>query len=196
MPTQAERRATTRRALLDAAASVFAERGYHGASLDAIAARAGLSKGSVYHHFASKHELFATLLTDRIVARLDAVGGAAPEAVGVTSFLRAAGDERWAPLFLEFVAVAAREETVRPLFVEWLRSTREAIARLVAERRPDAALPPEQLAILISALGNGMLIEVLFDGAVAPGLLAEGLEQLVAPPTGGGSGGSASPPGA
>jgi AcrR family transcriptional regulator len=41
--TQAERRATTRRALLDAARSLFAERGYHGAAAEEIVRRAGRS---------------------------------------------------------------------------------------------------------------------------------------------------------
>ena len=55
---QEERRARTRATLLRAAATAFAARGYDGASVDAIAASVGLSKGAVYAHFPSKIELY------------------------------------------------------------------------------------------------------------------------------------------
>jgi DNA-binding transcriptional regulator YbjK len=48
----------TRAALLDAAAEVFARRGLDGATLEEIADVAGFTRGAVYHHFASKDELF------------------------------------------------------------------------------------------------------------------------------------------
>lgn len=178
MATQTERRERTRSALLEAAASVFAERGYHGATLDAIAERAGLSKGSVYHHFASKHELFGALLGERIGARLDDVRATASPAAAATSFLGRAGDPRWAPLFFEFVAHAARDDAVRPAFTAWLRDTRAALAELVAERL--GGEPDERAATLVSALANGMLIETVFDDAVPPELLGEGLARLAA----------------
>src|SRR3954451_4005791 len=57
-----ERRAQTRAALLDAAEHLWAERGIRGASLDEIAARAGLTKGAVYSNFASKSDLVLALL--------------------------------------------------------------------------------------------------------------------------------------
>jgi AcrR family transcriptional regulator len=58
-----------RRQVLDAAIAVFSEEGLHGASMDAIAARAGVSKPSVYAHGGTKDELFAACL-DREASRL------------------------------------------------------------------------------------------------------------------------------
>lgn len=55
---RAERAGRTRTELLDAAARAFARQGYEGASLGDIAADAGYTKGAVYAHFGSKHELF------------------------------------------------------------------------------------------------------------------------------------------
>jgi AcrR family transcriptional regulator len=52
------RRAETRQRLIDAARQTIAERGFRGASLDDIAARAGLTKGAVYDNFQSKDDLF------------------------------------------------------------------------------------------------------------------------------------------
>lgn len=44
-------------AILSAALHLFVERGYHGTAVPAIAERAGVAAGTIYHHFASKEEL-------------------------------------------------------------------------------------------------------------------------------------------
>lgn len=62
--TRAETRDATRRALLDAAQRCFFAVGYHGATLDAIAAHAGFTKGAVYWHFRNKEALFLELLAE------------------------------------------------------------------------------------------------------------------------------------
>jgi len=49
-------------AILDRALDVFLERGYLGASMDEIAAKAGVSKQTVYKHFADKDRLFAAIV--------------------------------------------------------------------------------------------------------------------------------------
>src|SRR5471032_739723 len=64
--TPERRRAMTRQHLLDAAAIVFARDGFHGATLDDVAATAGFTKGAVYSNFKSKDDLFLALLDDRI----------------------------------------------------------------------------------------------------------------------------------
>jgi AcrR family transcriptional regulator len=56
--------ARRRRQLLDVALRVFAERGFHDASMNDIAVAAGVTKPVLYQHFTSKRELFAELLTD------------------------------------------------------------------------------------------------------------------------------------
>src|SRR5215213_5085228 len=62
--TQAERRATTTRALLDAARSLFAEKGYHGTAAEEIVRRAGLTRGALYHHFEDKKDLFRAVVDE------------------------------------------------------------------------------------------------------------------------------------
>ncbi len=61
-----ERKAQTRERLIDAAAQVFAQRGFEAASLDEVAAAAGYTKGAVYSNFASKTDLLIALLERRI----------------------------------------------------------------------------------------------------------------------------------
>ncbi|GAA1224785.1 TetR/AcrR family transcriptional regulator [Prauserella halophila] len=58
--TQAQRRAETRAALLDATIDCLVELGYPRTSMQEICARAGVSKGAFQHHFASKSELMAS----------------------------------------------------------------------------------------------------------------------------------------
>src|SRR5438552_18360907 len=62
--TQGERE-DTRGLLLEAAAKLIAERGYRGTSVNDVIARAGLSKGTFYWHFRSKHELLVAVLDER-----------------------------------------------------------------------------------------------------------------------------------
>jgi AcrR family transcriptional regulator len=56
--------ARRRRQLLEVARRVFAERGFHAASMNDIAVAAGVTKPVLYQHFASKRELFSELLRD------------------------------------------------------------------------------------------------------------------------------------
>ncbi|MBA1334137.1 MAG: Transcriptional regulator, AcrR family [Firmicutes bacterium] len=48
--------------ILDAAARVFSEKGYHRAKIEDIAARAGVGKGTVYEYFSSKRHLFEEVM--------------------------------------------------------------------------------------------------------------------------------------
>src|SRR5829696_7835416 len=61
-----------RKLILDAALRTFASQGYDGASMDEIAAAAGVSKAVVYDHVASKRELYMQLL-ETIRVDLEAV---------------------------------------------------------------------------------------------------------------------------
>ncbi|GAA4869706.1 TetR/AcrR family transcriptional regulator [Actinomycetospora straminea] len=72
-----------RRQVLDAAVAVFSEEGFHGASMDAVAARAGVSKPLVYAHGGSKDELFAACLrreAERLLRSVQTAAGAPGEA--------------------------------------------------------------------------------------------------------------------
>ena len=55
-------RESSRNAILQAALRLFAERGYHATTIEAIAREAGIAKGLVYNYFASKQELLRQLV--------------------------------------------------------------------------------------------------------------------------------------
>ncbi|MCA1220973.1 ScbR family autoregulator-binding transcription factor [Streptomyces sp. 8L] len=72
---------TTRRALLEAAACLFAERGYAGTSVNDISTRTGRTSGSVYFHYASKEGIALAVVRDRFATWPDLTARYADEAV-------------------------------------------------------------------------------------------------------------------
>ena len=77
---RAEKQAETRSLLIDAAAKAFAERGYAAASIDAIAEKAGFSKGAFYSNFASKEDLVLAVLQRTMLSRTDLLAAAVASA--------------------------------------------------------------------------------------------------------------------
>jgi len=76
-------RGDKRRQILDAAAPVFGEHGYHAASLDEIAGAAGVSKPTIYSHFGSKEQLFRDSVADT-AGQLNATSLAAINALEIS----------------------------------------------------------------------------------------------------------------
>jgi TetR/AcrR family acrAB operon transcriptional repressor len=69
-----------KRELLNAGLRCFARRGYHAATMDEIAAEAGVSKGAIYWHYKDKEELFLSIMRERGAA-LEAAGARALEGI-------------------------------------------------------------------------------------------------------------------
>lgn len=61
--------------IVASALAVFAEKGFAAARLDEIAARAGVSKGSLYLYFATKEDLFRAVVDQAIAPQVRAIGG-------------------------------------------------------------------------------------------------------------------------
>ena len=71
---------TTRAALLDEATALFAGRGYAATSLEDVASASRVTRGAVYHHFASKQALFEAVLDAQEERAMAAVAAAATAA--------------------------------------------------------------------------------------------------------------------
>lgn len=172
--TQEQRRTRTRASVLDAAAEVFALRGFHAASVEEIAEAAGVSKGAVYYSFPSKDALFIALMEQRVQAWVTTMNGApedlplqgqaAHAASGYLANLDA--DRWWTPLLLEFLAYSARDDRAREVMNEqFFRALRAAVAATAAERMQAAGLddvPVDQFAAGVTALACGLGIERSF----------------------------------
>ncbi|MFT6408133.1 MAG: AcrR family transcriptional regulator [Arenicella sp.] len=72
--TQSERRTATRKTLLEATVTVLLDSGYDGCSLAKVAKQAGLTTGSVQHHFNTKSDLMLAVIRERIFAVSDMRG--------------------------------------------------------------------------------------------------------------------------
>jgi AcrR family transcriptional regulator len=65
------RPAPARRSLYLAGRNIFAERGFHGTTVDAIVEAAGLAKGAFYHHWPSKDDLLRDIMLDIMTEQAD-----------------------------------------------------------------------------------------------------------------------------
>ncbi|WFB05698.1 TetR/AcrR family transcriptional regulator [Streptomyces sp. LX-29] len=94
--------------ILDAATTVFLNKGYSGTSMDDIAKLAAVSKQTVYKHFADKEKLFAEIVlatTDRIDAMVDLVADIPAEADAL--------DENLTRLARQFLATLTQPEVIQ-----------------------------------------------------------------------------------
>ncbi len=84
---KAQERQARRRRIQEAARTVFAEKGYAGASIELIARAAQLSVGAIYLYFRSKEDLYVSLVEDTLVS-FDVAMGRVREDVEVSARLR------------------------------------------------------------------------------------------------------------
>lgn len=123
---RAEQVERNRGAVLEAARRVFIERGYAGASLEAIAEEAGFSKGVVYSQFGSKPDLFFALLERRIEERAAQNERIVAQSVGIDALREliqaahqhAAADSGWLYVLTEFRALAMRDPELNRRYAE------------------------------------------------------------------------------
>ncbi|MFD7460538.1 MULTISPECIES: TetR/AcrR family transcriptional regulator [unclassified Streptomyces] len=102
------RSARKHQAILDAATTVFLNKGYAGTSMDDIAKLAAVSKQTVYKHFADKEKLFAEIVlatTDRIDAMVDLVADVPADAEGL--------EENLTRLARQFLAALTQPQVIQ-----------------------------------------------------------------------------------
>ena len=179
--TREQSKANTRERLLAAARRVFAHHGFHGASVEEIASRAGFSTGALYSNFDGKEDLFLVLMEREIEEHAREIADAVSARASVSE--RATGGARqWMTmierepevllLFMEFWAYGVRDPSVRPKVAARFAQVRELITRLIADgvREFDLELdiPAEQLAVAIDALADGIARQKLADPDAVP----------------------------
>jgi AcrR family transcriptional regulator len=185
-PRASEREALqTRRALIDAAAKLIAERGYRGTTVNDVAQRSGLSKGTFYWHFKTKEELLHAVLEERIdrpvmdlIARLKTASAdedMAPEASALLLGLVAPGRETIL-LLHEYLGLAMRDAGIRRRYLKRQAALRNALASgLDARARqlgaPSFSVATADVATAYLNLGAALAVERL----IAPSSVPESL---------------------
>jgi AcrR family transcriptional regulator len=179
--TREQSKANTRERLLAAARSAFASSGFHGASVEDIASRAGFSTGALYSNFDGKEDLFLVLMEREIDEHSREIAKAVAERSSVAE--RATGGaDRWMTmierepelllLFMEFWAYGVRDADVRPKVAARFAQVRRLLTRLIEDgvREFDLqlALPAEQLAVAVDALADGIARQKLADPSAVP----------------------------
>ncbi|NDZ80854.1 TetR/AcrR family transcriptional regulator, partial [Streptomyces sp. SID10853] len=163
--TEATRTAHRER-LLESARSLLAEGGYAAAGVAALAARAGVSTGSVYNHFASKQELLAAVFRHTAGHELAAVQDAVRAEQDTAARLRALVEVfSYRALKSPRTAWALLAERVDPLVEAERRTYRsgyhslagEIIAAGVATGELPAQDPGLSAAAVIGAIGEALL---------------------------------------
>lgn len=179
--------------MLQAAEGVFAEKGIQSATLDDIAAAAGLTKGAIYSNFASKQELFAALMEEHVAERMRRTAEIFEQSATTDEAIQDVGDKllefvqtdaTWQRLLIEYAVHASRELDTRIGLRERRRELRESlglmIERLSREHGFDLPFSPEECATVVLALSNGFMIEGGMDeDAVPPDLFGRVLAVLV-----------------
>ena len=185
-------RGTARARLVDAALAELRERGYAATSLEAIARRAGLTRGAIYWNFASKEDLFHELLEERVdrparelMTITETAPGDTPTAAAVSAgFAALIRQQRDALVLLfEHWALAVRDRRQRTGFMRRQAILRQALARALEARHEATGValtyPADRLATAILALGHGLAMSALVDRRSVPDdLLGEVLDLL------------------
>jgi AcrR family transcriptional regulator len=169
--TPERRREMTRTALVEAAAEVFARRGFHASSLEEIAETAGFTRGAIYSNFGSKEDLLLAVVewTNRkhVGAFADELARGSDESVRDRTASAALlwrdvirRDPTQAVLHLEFQSYAMRNPEFRKRLVELERAQVQTIADLITRESKiqglHLALPAEDLAEILNAATIGL----------------------------------------
>jgi len=160
--------ADTRERLLEAAAEVFAARGYDGTRVADIATAAGVSKGAMYAHYSSKADLLVAALREHGPRLLADVFAAAPDR-SITDLLLVVG--RWLPrrrdargyLIVEALVAARRDADVALPLRDYIGERADWLGDLMRAAQAggeiDPVLAPNALAhfCLLLAMGSALV---------------------------------------
>ncbi len=146
------------KAIIDATLELLAERGFQDATIEAIAARAGVGRNTIYRRWASKEELIVDALQE-LVVELDFQEGDGVYSLlldWIRDFVRVFGDPLYGRIFPvvlgelqrnpEFARVYS-EQIVQPRYAALLEFLQTAVER--GELHPDAN--PQQIVDLLAA---------------------------------------------
>ncbi|MFC9766814.1 TetR/AcrR family transcriptional regulator [Rhodococcus jostii] len=178
-------RAVREQQMLDAAIDVFSDRGFHETSMDAIAAKAEISKPMLYLYYGSKDELFAACIQREGLRFVEALAPAGDPGLSPREQLRRALEG-----FLGFVGkhrkswmVLYRQAMGQQAFVGSVQSSRDRLIELTAHLLESSTKDPEPgqdfelIAIALVGAGEAVADRVA-GGEIEVDAAADLLESL------------------
>jgi AcrR family transcriptional regulator len=179
--TSGEQRSSSPRAarsikrILDAAAHLFGAQGFEGASMNAVARAAGVSKGLLHYHFESKEHLLieaqrATFhqIHLRFEERFKKGDRGIQTALdGIDTLWSAVCDMRaWAPFIVQTMSLAGQNRPIRGAVDDFLNESMTLLERgirnVFIDELSNMAVPPHRLAMLIRTALHGLVVELSY----------------------------------
>src|SRR5215203_824308 len=170
----------TREKLFEAAARVFEEQGIGSASIEAIAAAAGFTRGAFYSNFKSKDELIIAMLEDHVEQSIGRIRDLLEKHKNLADFIEALKTMnrsqqdplgRSPLLHMEMILFVARAEKRRPELAKRLRARRKLIADIVEATSKNSggkALNPMWTGAVVLAMEDGFRLHRLIDPETTP----------------------------
>ena len=171
----------TRDKLFEAAARVFEEQGIGGASIEAITAAAGFTRGAFYSNFKSKDELIIAMLEDHVEQSIRRIHDLLARHKKLADFIdalktmdRSQQDPlgRSPLLHMEMILFVARAEKRRPELAKRLRAGRKLIADIIETTAKnsgkDPGLDPAWWGSIVLAMEDGFRLHRLIDPETTP----------------------------
>jgi len=177
--------------ILIAAAKVFSEHGFAGATIDAVAAEASMAKGSMYNYFKSKQDLFVQVFIASFTRDEEQMAGNLTEPASALAKIDMLFDEWYGhlaqytheeALVLEFWLWAARQgkRALTAVFYELNDRWRDRISGILADGvaggQLRADLDPQTAATVMMATLNGLIVQIILEAG--PVIDAEFLRRL------------------
>src|SRR3954470_4815012 len=170
----------TRDKLFEAAARVFEEDGIGGASIEAIAAAGGFSRGAFYSNFKSKDELIIAMIEDHVAQSIRRNMDILAQHDNLDDFiaaLKTMDRSRQDPLVrspllhMEMILFVARAEKRRPELAKRLRARRRLVTEIVETTAKNGGRNfsnPAWVGAILLALEDGFRLHRLIDPETTP----------------------------
>jgi AcrR family transcriptional regulator len=194
MATQEQRKAETRSLLIDAAADLFARKGFHAVSAEAVADAADRTTGALYSHFGNKEGLLLALLEVWMERTITDLRPALEDVPNLDDRLRAlwggivradeGNADAWVLLEFELWLHSVRDPELAvhaaARFEQARAGLAEGLSDWAGELGFDLPSPPDQVAVQVIGLLLGAAFQYRLDPAAAPeGVIVAGLRQLL-----------------
>jgi AcrR family transcriptional regulator len=171
----------TRDKLFEAAARVFEDQGIGGASIEAIAAAAGFTRGAFYSNFASKDELIIAMIENHVEQSIRRMHELLARHKSLADFIEALKTMdrsqqdplgRSPLLHIEMILFVARAKKRRHELGKRLRARRKLIADIVATTAKNSGrngvLSPAWVGAVVLAMEDGFRLHRLIDPETTP----------------------------